>query len=120
MKDNEKLKLEYLKKRLADLQQYINREIEMIMDDVKRLEETTEDHKSKVVTEVDKKVLKNTTWGHIPDVLTPTDIHRVLKIGKKQAYDLVHSKQFHHIKIGNKYLIPKQPFVDWLEGNNAE
>ncbi|MED5015932.1 helix-turn-helix domain-containing protein [Paenibacillus chibensis] len=118
MNDNEKLKLEYLKERLADLQKYMNREIEMIMEEVKRLEETSEYHESKEVTEVNKKVVESTSWDHIPDVLSPMDIRKILKIGQSQAYNLVHSKEFHHIKIGNKYLIPKQSFIDWLEGNN--
>lgn len=116
MNNREMQSIEYLKKRLADLQQYVSREIEMIMNDLKQLEDTTE--KPKVVTEVDRKLVKNTTWDHIPDVLAPTDLRKILRIGKSQAYDLVNSQQFHHIRIGRRILIPKQAFIDWLEGSN--
>ncbi|OMF59155.1 hypothetical protein BK138_08415 [Paenibacillus rhizosphaerae] len=60
------------------------------------------------------------SWEHIPDVLRPIDIKEILNIGQTQAYDLIHSNQFHYIRIGRKYLIPKQSFIDWLEGNGNE
>ncbi|AWP28759.1 hypothetical protein PVOR_11870 [Paenibacillus vortex V453] len=40
--------IKYLERRLTDLQQYVNREIEMILDDIKRMEWREEVHKSQV------------------------------------------------------------------------
>lgn len=44
---NTEQQIEFLKRRLVDLQQYVNREIELIIDDIKRLERKEEDHKPK-------------------------------------------------------------------------
>ncbi|ASA21273.1 helix-turn-helix domain-containing protein [Paenibacillus donghaensis] len=45
------------------------------------------------------------------------NVQEILKIGRKQAYDLMASGQFHCIRIGRKWLIAKQGFVEWLEGD---
>lgn len=111
----ENFEIRYLKKRLDDLQQYINREIQMITEELKRLDDTQQDRTVKVTTEIKTREMMN-MWDRIPDVLTPNDIQRILKIGRNQSYNLVNSGQLHYVRVGSKYLIPKQSFIDWLEG----
>jgi hypothetical protein len=52
-----------------------------------------------------------------PDVLDVRDIQQILKIGRRQAYELVNSGQFHVVKIGKRIKVSKKVFLQWLEGN---
>ncbi|KAF0821509.1 helix-turn-helix domain-containing protein [Cytobacillus firmus] len=52
-----------------------------------------------------------------PDVLNVKDIKEYLNICNDKAYELVHSGQFHIVKVGRRILIYKKVFQDWLEGN---
>lgn len=51
-----------------------------------------------------------------PDVLNVDDIQRILGIGRRQAYELVASKQFHTVRVGKRIKILKAVFVRWLYG----
>lgn len=51
-----------------------------------------------------------------PEVLNVEDIQQILGIGRRQAYELVSSSEFHTIRIGRRIKIFKEVFVDWLEG----
>ena len=42
-----------------------------------------------------------------PDVLNVSDIQKLLGIGRKQAYELVHSEAFHVINIGKRIKVSK-------------
>lgn len=46
------------------------------------------------------------------------DVSDMLGIGQRQAYDLVKSGRFPVKKVGNQYLIPKQPFHNWIDNGN--
>ncbi|MFD5022233.1 helix-turn-helix domain-containing protein [Paenibacillus sp. NPDC058367] len=56
----------------------------------------------------------------LPPVLKVEDIQKFLTIGRNQAYDLCNSGQFHVVKIGRSIKIPKEPFVIWFLGSNAQ
>lgn len=62
--------------------------------------------------------MKKRTIENLPDVLEPSDIKEYLKISKTAAYQLVQSNQFHVVKVGRKYKIPKNAFIKWFEGND--
>lgn len=55
----------------------------------------------------------------VQDILTVKDIQRILKIGTNTAYNLIHSKSFPVIKIGQSYRIPKESFYAWLDHSGA-
>lgn len=46
---------------------------------------------------------------------TVTEIKKILTIGTSKAYNLVRSEGFPSIKIGNKYLVPKNEFDKWVK-----
>ncbi len=46
-------------------------------------------------------------------------MQEILKIGTNAAYNLIHSKAFPVIKIGQTYRIPSAPFYAWLENPGA-
>ena len=48
------------------------------------------------------------------DVLTVGELAQALRIGINAAYDLVNRRVIASIKIGRKYLIPKQYLLDYL------
>ena len=48
------------------------------------------------------------------DVLTVNDLMNILHIGKSKAYELLRSKTIPSIRIGKKYLIPKNLFIEFL------
>lgn len=51
-----------------------------------------------------------------PDVLNVEDIQEILGIGRRQAYELVSSGQFHSVRVGKRIKISKAVFIRWLQG----
>jgi excisionase family DNA binding protein len=51
-----------------------------------------------------------------PDVLNVADIQQILGIGRRQAYELVNSGQFHVVRVGKSIRILKEVFFNWLNG----
>ena len=52
-----------------------------------------------------------------PPILDVIDIQKMLGIGRRQAYELVNSGQFHTVRVGNSIKISKDVFLNWLNGN---
>lgn len=48
------------------------------------------------------------------DVLTVNDIMNILHIGRNKAYELLRSKVIPSIRIGKKYVIPKNLMIEFL------
>lgn len=44
------------------------------------------------------------------------DVQKALGLGKNQTYALIKTGVFPVRNVGNKYLIPKEPFLKWLNG----
>ena len=59
------------------------------------------------------------TYNEYPDVLNVSDIQELLGIGRKQAYELVHSEQFHVIKVGKRIKVSKNILINWIEGGRS-
>jgi hypothetical protein len=57
-------------------------------------------------------------FENYPDVLNVSDIQEILGIGRKQAYELVHSGEFHVMKIGKRIKVSKNVLINWIEGRN--
>ncbi|MGE8081628.1 helix-turn-helix domain-containing protein [Peribacillus loiseleuriae] len=59
------------------------------------------------------------TYEDYPDVLNVSDVvQELLGIGRKQAYELVHSGEFHVIKVGKRIKVSKYVLINWIEGGN--
>lgn len=50
----------------------------------------------------------------LPLVLSIEDLCRILNIGKNTAYDLIHSGQIKHLRVGRQIRISKSAFWDYL------
>lgn len=48
------------------------------------------------------------------DILTVSDVMKILHIGRNKAYELLRSKEIPSIKIGKKYIIPKNMLIYFL------
>ena len=49
-----------------------------------------------------------------PDVLTVSDVQKILRIGKNRAYELVKQNKIPSIRIGNTYRISRNAIEDIL------
>lgn len=51
----------------------------------------------------------------LPLSLTVSDVSKALRIGRNNAYELCHSDSFPSVKIGNRIIVPKPAFIEWLK-----
>ncbi len=58
-------------------------------------------------------------YSKYPLVMDVYHIQEVLGIGRRQAYELVNSEQFHIVRIGKRIKVSKSVFFSWLEGENG-
>ncbi len=54
-------------------------------------------------------------FAEYPDVVTPDDLQTMLKIGRNSVYDLLRNKLIKSIRVGKKYIIPKENVIDFLK-----
>lgn len=47
-------------------------------------------------------------------VYTVRETAKILNIGLSKAYDLIQQKQIPVVKVGRKFLVPKQALESWL------
>ena len=53
----------------------------------------------------------------LKETLDVVDIQSILGIGRRQAYQLINSGQFHIVRIGKRIKISRKVFFEWLYGN---
>ena len=58
------------------------------------------------------------TFESMPFVLNVIDVADTLNIGRNAAYNLVNSGQIKSVKVGNHYRIPRDSFIDFINGDN--
>jgi excisionase family DNA binding protein len=61
----------------------------------------------------------NTENNKYPNVLDVSHVQAILGIGRRQAYELVNSGQFHIVRVGRRIKISKNIFFEWLNGKEA-
>lgn len=49
-----------------------------------------------------------------PDVLTPENIMKILRLGKSKVYELLKKETIKNIRVGNRYRIPQQYIHEFL------
>lgn len=58
---------------------------------------------------------KYKSYEELPLMLSAPEVAEVLGISRAGAYDLVHSDGFPHLKLGNRILVPKDKFIQWID-----
>ncbi len=54
-------------------------------------------------------------YKNIPDILTFRECCELLKVGKNTMLDLLHSRSIEGFKIGNRWKVPKESIVEFIE-----
>ncbi|MBK5458944.1 helix-turn-helix domain-containing protein [Peribacillus sp. TH27] len=55
------------------------------------------------------------TLDKYPDVITVTELQKILGIGREQAYILASSDSFPVRRVGKRIIIYKPTFIEWLK-----
>ena len=55
------------------------------------------------------------SYNELPLMLNAETVKNVLGISISSAYELMHEKDFPSIKIGNKLIVPKDKFREWID-----
>ena len=58
---------------------------------------------------------KYKSYQDLPLTLTVPEVAEVLGISRAAAYELVRSKDFPHMKIGTRILVPRDKFLAWID-----
>lgn len=57
----------------------------------------------------------NDIFKEFPDVITVDDLQKMLGIGRNSAYEILKSGVIKTIKVGKKYIIPKQSVINFIK-----
>ena len=55
------------------------------------------------------------SYDDLPMFLNAATVAEVLSIASSSAYELMHEAHFPVLKIGNRLVIPKAKFIQWVE-----
>lgn len=59
------------------------------------------------------------SYDELPLMLNADTLAKVLGIAPSSAYELMHEKGFPVLKIGNRLVVPKQAFIDWVTAHTG-
>lgn len=59
------------------------------------------------------------SFDDLPLFLNAEIISKLLGIAVSSAYELMHEKDFPVLKIGNRMVVPKEKFKQWVEENTG-
>ena len=54
------------------------------------------------------------SYDDLPLFLNATTVAKVLGIAPSSSYELMHETDFPVLKIGNRLVVPKEKFVEWV------
>ena len=55
-------------------------------------------------------------YDELPLFLNANMVAGLLGVSPSSAYELMHEKDFHSLRIGNRLLVPRDQFQIWVEG----
>ena len=55
------------------------------------------------------------SYDDLPLFLNATVVAKALGIAMSSAYELMHKADFPVLKIGNRIIVPKMKFIQWIE-----
>ena len=58
-------------------------------------------------------------YDNLRDILTTKDLVEILPIGKNYIYRLLDQNIIKNIRVGSKFLIPKQSLIDFLNTSDS-
>ena len=63
----------------------------------------------------DMKGLNRKRYENLPLFLNAATVSKVLGIAPSSSYELMHEKDFPALRIGNRIVVPKEAFIQWVE-----
>ena len=63
-------------------------------------------------------IISNDMFREYPEVVTIEDVMEMLGIGRTLAYDIIRNGRLKTVKIGKRYIIPKQSVINFLATAN--
>ena len=57
------------------------------------------------------------SYDELPLFLNAKTVAKVLGVSPSSGYELMHQRDFPTLKIGNRIVVPKEQFVQWVERN---
>ena len=58
-------------------------------------------------------------YNELPLFLNAELVSQVLGVSPSSVYELMHEPGFPILKIGNRMVVPKEKFIQWVERNTA-
>ena len=55
------------------------------------------------------------TYEELPLFLNAAMVSKVLGVSPSSGYELMHETDFPVLKVGNRMLVPKEKFIQWVE-----
>ena len=55
------------------------------------------------------------TYDDLPLFLNAAMVARVLGVSPASSYELMHEKDFPTLRTGNRMVVPKEKFIEWVE-----
>ena len=68
---------------------------------------------------IQMKLSEYKSYDELPLFLNATTVAKVLGVSPSSGYELMHEPDFPVLKIGNRMVIPKEKFIQWVEENTA-
>ena len=65
------------------------------------------------------KVSQFKDYSELPLFLNAELVAKVLGVSPSSGYELMHEPGFPVLKIGNRMVVPKEEFIQWVEQNTA-
>lgn len=65
------------------------------------------------------KVSQFTSYNELPLFLNAEIVAKVLGVSPSSGYELMHESGFPVLKIGNRMVVPKEKFIQWVEQNTG-
>lgn len=59
------------------------------------------------------------SYGELPLFLNAKLVAQVLGISPSSGYELLHQRDFPTLKIGNRIVVPKEEFIQWVKRNTG-
>lgn len=58
------------------------------------------------------------SYDELPLFFNAESLSKVLGISSTTAYELMHREDFPSIKIGNRLIVPKEKFIEWVNAQS--
>ena len=68
---------------------------------------------------IDMKLSEYKSYDELPLFLNAATVASVLGVSPSSGYELMHESGFPSLRIGNRIVVPKDRFIQWVEQNTG-